>query len=136
MAKQKLLDVVITVNSVDLSSQISSVVLNNGYEDLDSTAFGDTAKRHEGGLSTGSLQINWKPDTDLSTTAVAIDAIKNTVVAATVKLDNAAISSANPEAQFNVWIGETLPFGGAVGSLYEPSTTWQLDTVVTYDTTP
>jgi len=136
MAKQKLLTTLVTVNAVSLADQITSAVLTYNYEDLDATAFGDAARRHEGGLTTGSLAITWKPNDDLTTTANAIFALLNTVVACTVQAENAAIAAGNPEMQFNCLISESLPFGGGVGSLYEPSTTWPLDTIVTMDVTP
>ena len=66
----------------------------------------------------------------------AIFAILNTVVACTVQADDTAIAAGNPEMQFNCLISEALPFGGAVGSLMEPSTTWPLDSIITMDVTP
>lgn len=136
MAKQKTITVQVVINAVGLEDQISSATLTYEAEELDTTAFNDLARRREGGLKNGSLSLNWKPNDDLSTTVKAIFDLLGTVVTGTMKLEDAAIADANPEMQFSVLVSQALPFGGTVGDLYEPSTTWPIDGVVTMDVTP
>jgi hypothetical protein len=48
---------VITINSVDLTDQCTSAVVNYVYEQLETTAFGDTARKY-GASTVTSLQNN------------------------------------------------------------------------------
>jgi len=135
MAKQNNNDVVVTIAGVDYSSQISSSVMSSSVEELDTTAFGDSARRREGGLKDGSIAITFKPNTDL-TNYNTISALLGTVVAVTQKSDSGAIAAGNPELQANALVTQAPSWGGDVGSLVEQSVTWPLDTVITYDVTP
>lgn len=47
----------VTINSVDLRDQCTSATLNYVYEQLETTAFGDTARKY-GGSAVTSLQNN------------------------------------------------------------------------------
>jgi hypothetical protein len=47
----------VTINSVDLRDQCTSATLNYVYEELETTAFGDTARKF-GGAAVTSLQNN------------------------------------------------------------------------------
>lgn len=135
MAKQKNFTGVVTISAVDYSSQISSCVVTPNVEELDTTAFGDTARRREGGLTDGSVSLTFKLNEDL-TNYVTINGLLGTVVAITYKADNGAIAAGNPELQFNVHVNSGIPLGGDVGSLIEQSVTWPMDTGVTYDVVP
>jgi hypothetical protein len=48
---------VVTINSVDLQDQCTSAVVNYVYEQLETTAFGDTARKY-GASTVTSLQNN------------------------------------------------------------------------------
>jgi hypothetical protein len=48
---------VVTINSVDLTDQCTSAVVNYVYEQLETTAFGDTARKY-GASTITSLQNN------------------------------------------------------------------------------
>ena len=135
MAKQANLTNVVTISAVDYSSQISSCVVSPTVEELDTTAFGDAARRREGGLKDGSVAITFKPNTDL-TNYHTISALLGTVVAITHKSDDGAIAAGNPEQQFSVLVTQVPPWGGDVGSLMSQSVTWPMDTEVTYDVSP
>lgn len=135
MAKQAIITSVGTISAVDYSAQISSMVVSPTVDELATETFSDTAHRREGGLFDGNVTITFKPNTDL-TNLNTISALLGTVVAVTFKSDNGAVAAGNPELQANVLVTEVPPWGGQVGSLMEPSVTWPLDTVVTYDVTP
>ncbi len=135
MAKQKHTTGVGTVGGPDYSTQISSMVVSSSVEELDTTAFGDTAKRREGGLKDGTVSISWKFNEDL-TNKNTISGLLGTVVAVTFKSDAAAISTTNPELQFNALVTSAPDWGGAVGTLDEATTSWPLDSAITYDVTP
>lgn len=135
MAKQSNITNVVTIGGVDYSAQISECTVNASVEELDTTTFGDSARRREGGLKDGSVSITFKPNADL-TNYHTISALLGTVVAVTHKSDSGAIAAGNPEQQFNALVTQIPSWGGSIGSLLEQSVTWPLDTVITYDTTP
>ncbi len=135
MAKQDNLNPIITLDGVDYSSQIASHTLARLFEALDTTCYGDTARRRESGLTDGTFQIGMKPNDDL-TNLMTISALGGTVFAVTYKPDDAAIAAGNPEFQFNALMDELPPLGGTVGDLMEPSFTLKIDGAVTVDTTP
>ena len=135
MAKQSFISSVATVSGQDYSTQISSMVVGTSVEELDTTAYGDTAKRREGGLKDGTVTINWKFDDDL-TIKNTVSALLGTVIAVTFKSDSGAIAAGNAELQANVLVTAAPDWGGDVGTLDEVSTSWPLDTIVTYDIVP
>ena len=135
MAKQANITNVVTISAVDYSAQIDNCEVNPTVDEGDSTCYGDTAHRREGLLKDGSVTISFKPNADL-TNFHTISALLATVVAVTHKSDNGAIAAGNPEQQFNVLVTQVPTWGGAVGTFVNPSVTWPLDTVVTYDVTP
>ncbi len=131
MAKQKHTTGIGKVATVDYSTQISSMVVSYSVEELDTTAFGDTAKRREGGLTDGSVSINWKFNADL-TNKNTISGLLGTVVAIVFRSDGAAASATNPELQFNALVTSVPDWGGAVGTLDEVTTTWPIDSTITF----
>ncbi len=141
MAKQALLTSKVSIGGVAYGASGSTVIVSScqvaeTVEELDSTDFGNSgARNREAGLKDGSVTIGFKLDDDLST-AQTINALLGTDVAITYQAQNAALSTANPELQFNVLVTQGIPIGGDVGSLAEASVTWPMTTAVTYDTTP
>ncbi len=132
MAKQNTNDVVVTISSVDYSSQVTSVSVPTSSEELDVTSFGDAARRKQGGLFDGSVSISLLPTADLTNLAT-ITALLGTVTAFTIKMDSAGKDATNPELQANaLWTG--IEWGGEVGGLMQPTLSGSLDTVVTYAT--
>ena len=59
-----------------------------------------------------------------------------TVAAMTVKPTSGAISTSNPEYQFNALITSWSPVAGAVGDLATVSVTWPISGAITKDVTP
>lgn len=135
MAKQALSTAVVTIAAVDYSAQITEATVNASVDELETTAFGDSAHRREGGLKDGTFSCNFLPNTDL-TNYHTISALLGTVVAITFKSDSGAIAAGNPEQQFNVLVTQIPPWGGSVAGLAGGSVSWPLDTIITYDVTP
>ena len=52
----------LTVDSVDLSSLVSSCTINRNFEELDVTAMGDTGRRAVKGLEASSVTIDFFND--------------------------------------------------------------------------
>ena len=52
----------VTINSVDLSSYVTSVTLSQSADSLETTAMGDTARTFIGGLTNGTVDIDFNAD--------------------------------------------------------------------------
>lgn len=139
MAKIVLTDVKVTVNSVNLSDHIASVTLTTDVNEVATTAFGDTAITRVGGLKDNSIQLEIMQDFAVAPSnsiEATVYPLIGTVAAMTVKPTSGAISTSNPEYQFNALITSWSPVAGAVGDLATVSVTWPISGAITKDVTP
>lgn len=135
MAKQVLLSPVITINAVDLTDHIASVTIDENYDEVETTAFGQTARTRVAGLGDHSVSFDFHQDFAASSVEATIDGLIGTVIPVTVKPTNAAVSATNPEYQFSVLVTSWQPVNGAVGDLATASVTWPISGGITRDTT-
>lgn len=121
VAKFVLLDVVTTINGIDLSDHINSVEANMKKADLDSTNFSGGGKEHTPGLSDDEFTFNIQQDF----AAGEVDSVLYALYAAgtefpvVVKPRNAAISATNPGFTATCILLEYTPISGKVGDLSE-----------------
>jgi len=109
----------LTVDSVDFSDQVSSITVTESYEALESTAFGDTARKFTKGLgnheisatlmiSYGSSEVEEKLDSLVGTTF-------NVVVTPTT---SGTPGTANPAYTLTgCYLESVTPINGGVGEL-------------------
>ena len=139
MAKLVLTDVVVTIAGTTISDHVASVTLTTDVNEVATTAFGDTAVTRVGGLKDNSIQLEIMQDFAVSPSN-SIEAVVypliGTVAAMTVKPTSGAISTSNPEYQFNALITSWSPVAGAVGDLATVSVTWPISGAITKDVTP
>lgn len=139
MAKLVLTDVVVTIAGTTISDHVASVTLTTDVNEVTTTAFGDTAVTRAGGLKDNSIQLEIMQDFAVSPSN-SIEAVVypliGTVAAMTVKPTSGAISTSNPEYQFNALITSWSPVAGAVGDLATVSVTWPISGAITKDVTP
>jgi len=136
MPKQVMLNPVITINSVNLSDHIASVTIDENFDEVDTTAFGSTARTRVAGLGDHSISLDFHQDYATSSVEQTIDSLVGTVVPVTVKPTNAAIAADNPEYQFSCLITAWQPVNGAVGDLAVASISWPISGAITRDITP
>lgn len=135
MAKIVLLNPVITINSVDLTDHITSVTIDENYDEVETTAFGDGARTRVAGLGDHSVSIDFQQDYSASEVEQTLDSLIGTVTAIAIKPKNEAIAADNPEFQFNALITAWQPINGGVGELSTASVTWPISGAITRDTT-
>lgn len=135
MPKQVLLSPVITINAVDLTDHIASVTIDENYDEVETTAFGQTARTRVAGLGDHSVSFDFHQDFASTSVEQTIDGLIGTVIPVTVKPTNAAVSATNPEFQFSVLITSWQPVNGAVGDLATASVTWPISGGITRDIT-
>jgi len=112
----------LTINSVDLQDQCTSATINYVYEQLETTAFGDTARKF-GGSAVTSLQNN-SIDVELyqsyaaSETEATIYGLVGIQTTLVLKPTSAAVSSTNPSYTLTgAYLESHTPINASLGEL-------------------
>jgi len=131
MARIVLTNAVVKINSVDLSDHVASVELAQEVEEVETTAFGDTARTRTGGLANNSLSLDFHQDF----ASASVDDTLNALVGGTASFEilpsGTAVSATNPKYTGTVLLTEWTPVSGAIGELATASITWPISGAVT-----
>ena len=112
----------LTINSVDLQDQCTSAVVNYVLEQLETTAFGDTARKY-GASTVTSLQNNTievelyqsYAASETESTIFGLVGIQTTLV---LKPSSAAVSATNPSYTLtNCYLSAHTPINASLGEL-------------------
>ena len=98
MAVFVLKDAALTVNSVNLSSYVTSITLNYETDSVEVTAMGATGHKFTGGLQNISLDVTLNQDFAASQVAATLDALIGSTTTVVVKPTSAAVSATNPSS--------------------------------------
>jgi hypothetical protein len=126
--------VVLTVNSVDLSSLVSSVTINRSFDELEVTAMGDSGHKFIKGLEASSITIDFFNDEASSKTLQTLNSTWGTNTTVTVKQTSAVVSATNPLYTMTCLVNNITPINGAVGDLSTQSVTWNVSGVIAVTT--
>jgi len=120
--------VVLTVNAVDLSSLVSSCTINRSFDELETTAMGQSGHTFVKGLEASSITIDFFNDEASSKTLQTLNSssVWGNNVTVTAKQTSAATSAANPLYTMTCLVNNTTPINGAVGDLSMQSVTWNV----------
>ena len=137
MAVLALLTQTAVLNSVDLSDHTKSCQVTAEADQLDSTAMGDSWREYIGGLKGGQVQLELEDDfASSSVDATTWSAFSTgTPVSFATKPTSSAISTTNPEYQFNI-LPNQWNMGGSIGELAMKNLTYPITGAITRDTTP
>jgi hypothetical protein len=126
----------VTVNSVDLSSLVSSVTINRSFDELEVTAMGDSGHRFIKGLEASSITLDLFNDEASAKTLQTLNSstVWGNNVTVTIKQTNAAVSATNPLYTMTCLINNTTPVNGAVGDLSTQSLTWNVSGTIVITT--
>lgn len=131
MARIVLTNAVVKINSVDLSDHVASVELSQEVEEVETTAFGDSARTRTGGLANNSLSLDFHQDF----ASASVDDTLNALVGGTASFEilpaGTAVSATNPKYTGTVLLTEWTPVSGAIGELATASITWPISGAVT-----
>lgn len=130
MAVFVLTDASVTINTVDLSSYVTSVSFNYEKDSVESTAMGATGHVFTGGLQNLSVTLEMNNDQatgkTLETLWSATGSGSNTLV-----IKNLSTGTPNPTFTIsNAFLAASTPVNGAVGELSKQSITFTGGTVV------
>lgn len=120
----------VVIDSVDLSSLVSSCTLNRSFEELSVTAMGDTGVRAVKGLESSSLSIDFFNDEATNKTLQKLNSVWGTSVTVVLKQTSAAVSATNPSYTMSCLINNTTPINGATGDLSMQSLSFNVNGAV------
>jgi hypothetical protein len=123
-------DAYLTVNTVDLSSYVTSITLNYEKDSIETTSMGATGHQQIGGLQNLSVSVEFNNDQAaakvLETLWSATGAGTNTLV-----IKNATSGSPLPVFTIsNSFLAASTPVAGAVGELAKQSVTFTGGSIV------
>jgi len=124
MPKLVLTNPQITIAGVDLSNSISSVTLDTKYDIVETTAFGDTAKKRVAGLADNSISLEFFQDFAASNVEATIYPILGTATTVVIKPVSTTTGSTNPSYTVSAVVSEWQPLKGGIGQLATASVTW------------
>ena len=112
----------LTVNSVDLQDQCTSATINYVYEQLETTAFGDTARKFGGAavtsLQNNSIEIELYQSYAASETEATIFGLVGITTTIVLKPTSAAVSATNPSYTLTgCYLESHTPINASLGEL-------------------
>jgi len=134
VAKFAATDFDITIGGTDFSDSLAAVTLDVSREQLEITAFGDSARRYIGGLQDSSVTLSFHQDFAAGAVDSTIWSNLGGTVAIVIKPTSGAVSSSNPSFSFNALCVQTTPFSSNVGDLATMDVTWPVDGAITRGT--
>lgn len=134
MAKFAATDFDITIGGTDFSDSLAAVTLDVSREQLEITAFGDSARRYIGGLQDSSVTLSFHQDFAAGAVDSTIWSNLGGTVAIVVKPTSGGVSATNPSYSFNALVVQSTPFASNVGDLATMDVTWPVDGAITRGT--
>ena len=112
----------LTVNSVDLQDQCTSATINYVYEQLETTAFGDTARKFGGSavtsLQNNSIEVELYQSYAASETEATIYGLVGIQTTLVIKPTSAAVSATNPSYTLTgAYLESHTPINASLGEL-------------------
>ena len=122
-----------TTPSIDISSYVTGVTINQVVDELEVTAMGDTAHKFVAGLQSGTFTIDFLNDWAASQVMQTLnDAFGQTLSVSCITVKGTAVSAANPTYQFSILVNNLTPVGTAgVGDVASSSVTFTMNSALT-----
>ena len=117
----------VSIGGVDLSSHITKVTLSTSRAEIDTTTFGNVAKRRVAGLQDNSVSIDFNQDFAAATVEATLYPLLGSTAQIIVKPNGTATGTANPSYTFNALAVEWTPLDAQVGDLATASISWPID---------
>jgi len=122
----------VKLNSVDLSDHVTSVTLNQAFDELEVTAMGDTSHKFVKGLESATITISFLNDQGAASVLDTLsDAYGTTIGWKLIQDTGSAVSATN-----KLWTGDLLvnnltPINGATGDMATMDITFTVNSPVT-----
>ena len=121
----------VSIGGVDLSSHITKVTLSTTRAEVETTTFGNTAKRRIAGLADNSVSIDFNQDFAAATVEATLYPLVGSTATVVVKPNGTATGTANPSYTFSALVTEWTPLDAQVGELASASISWPIDGTIT-----
>ena len=122
-----------TTPSIDISSLVTSAVINQIVDELEVTSMGDSSHRYVAGLQSGQFQIDFINDWAASQVMQTLNAaFGKTLAVSVITVKGTAVSAENPSYQFSILVNNLTPIGTAgVAEVATSSITFTLNSALT-----
>jgi hypothetical protein len=122
-----------TTPSVDISSLVTSAVINQIVDELEVTAMGDSAHKFVAGLQSGTFTIDFINDWANTTVMQTLnEAFGKTLAVSVITVKGTTVSAANPSYQFSILVNNLTPIGTAgTAEVATSSITFTLNSALT-----
>ena len=117
----------IVVNGVDLSDHVTNVSINRAFDELETTAMGQSGHVQMKGLEAASVTIDFLNDTATSKVLQTLQTAYGTSVTVVIKQNSTTTSATNPSYTMSCLINNLTDINGAVGDLGTQSVTWNVN---------
>jgi hypothetical protein len=131
MAKIVLTNPSISIAGTDLSSSISSVTIDTKYDIVETTSFGDTAKKRVAGLADNSISLEFFQDFASSSVEAIVFPLLGTATTVIIKPVATTTTTTNPSYTVSALVSEWQPLKGGIGQLATASVTWPVSGAIT-----
>jgi hypothetical protein len=122
----------VKINSVDLSDHVTSVTLNQAFDELEVTAMGDTAHKFVKGLESATLTVSFLNDQAATSVLDTLsDAYGTTVAWKLLQDTGAAVSATNKLWSGDLLVNNLTPINGATGDMATMDITFTVNSAVT-----
>lgn len=129
MSKKVLTNVVVKVDTVDLSDHVNSVTISQTAAEVETTAFGNTHVQRLGGLKDASVSLTFHQNFAAGEVWATLKDKIGTVGTVQVIPDGTTISATNPAYNVVVLYTQMDQLNGSVGELSTASVTWPANSI-------
>ena len=122
----------VKIASVDLSDHVTSVTLNQTFDELEVSAMGDASHKFVKGLESATLTVSFLNDQAAASVLDTLsDAYGTTVAWKLLQDKGTAISATNKLFSGDILVNNLTPVNGAVGDMATQDITFTVNSVVT-----
>jgi len=117
---------------VDLSDHVQSITVNNGYDELDVSAMGNTGHAFIGGLAAPTISVDFLNDDASASVMQTLNTLVGTVAKfKVIQTTTAAGSATNPIYTGLILVNKLTPVAGKVGDVAVQSLTFTVSGSIT-----
>ena len=120
---------------VNLSDQVTSVTINQTFDELETTSMGSTSHSFVKGLESGTISVDFLNSYVATEVNTTLQNAFGTAVAFIINPNGSTTSATNPKYTGSVLINNLTPINGAVGDLQTQSLSLTCLTPITYSET-
>ncbi len=123
----------VKIGGVDFSDLVTAGTLTMAFEELETTALGDSARQYVKGLETATLSLSFLNDTASGEILDTLLTAYGTTVAVKMIQDATApvtVSDSNKLYEFDILVNNLTPINGAVGDLSTQDVQFTVNSVV------